>query len=109
MVARLITGDHTAAIRRSTWMSTAVAVAPRRTAADSRPRPAARCMIPASSRAKLRGMPRPDPFAALAGADRSCPLPEGARLGRYVIVRHLATGGMSELYLARSVGIEGFE
>ena len=30
-------------------------------------------------------------------------------LGRYEILRLLATGGMAELYLARSTGIEGFE
>jgi len=33
----------------------------------------------------------------------------GERLGRYEIVRHLATGGMAEIYLARSEGIGDFE
>ncbi len=36
----------------------------------------------------------------------------GARrqqLGRYELLRHLATGGMAEIYLARARGIEGFE
>ena len=30
-------------------------------------------------------------------------------LGRYHILKHLASGGMAELYLARATGIEGFE
>jgi serine/threonine-protein kinase len=30
-------------------------------------------------------------------------------LGRYQIIKHLASGGMAELLLARAVGIEGFE
>src|SRR6266436_7024893 len=33
----------------------------------------------------------------------------GARLGRYVMLKHLASGGMAEVVLARSDGIEGFE
>ena len=37
------------------------------------------------------------------------PLTEATRLGSYEIVRKLARGGMAELYLARSVGPEGFE
>ena len=31
------------------------------------------------------------------------------RLGKYEIVRHIATGGMAEIHLARATGIEGFE
>jgi serine/threonine protein kinase len=31
------------------------------------------------------------------------------RLGRYELLRKLATGGMAEIYLARSSGMEGFE
>ncbi len=37
------------------------------------------------------------------------PSPELTRLGSYEIVRKLAKGGMAELFLARSVGPEGFE
>lgn len=37
------------------------------------------------------------------------PLREGDRLGKYEIVAYLASGGMAELYLARSRGIAGFE
>src|SRR5438477_12928514 len=37
------------------------------------------------------------------------PAAEATRLGSYEIVRKLARGGMAELYLARSVGPEGFE
>jgi serine/threonine protein kinase len=32
-----------------------------------------------------------------------------ARLGRYEIVCHVASGGMAEIYLARQTGIQGFE
>jgi serine/threonine protein kinase len=32
----------------------------------------------------------------------------GAKLGRYQIVKHLASGGMAEVLLARATGIEGF-
>src|SRR5438132_13511057 len=31
------------------------------------------------------------------------------RLGRYELLCHMATGGMADLFLARLVGIEGFE
>jgi serine/threonine protein kinase len=31
------------------------------------------------------------------------------RLGKYEILRHIATGGMAEIFLARATGIEGFE
>jgi len=33
----------------------------------------------------------------------------GDRLGKYDLIRQIAIGGMAELYLARTVGIEGFE
>jgi serine/threonine-protein kinase len=33
----------------------------------------------------------------------------GARLGRYVILKHLVSGGMADLLLARTDGLEGFE
>ncbi|HEX3764414.1 MAG TPA: serine/threonine-protein kinase, partial [Kofleriaceae bacterium] len=33
----------------------------------------------------------------------------GARLGRYVILKHLASGGMADVLLARTAGLEGFE
>jgi serine/threonine protein kinase len=36
-------------------------------------------------------------------------LPPGARLGRYKILRHLASGGMADIYLVRATGIAGFE
>ncbi len=36
-------------------------------------------------------------------------LAPGTRLGRYELLKRLAVGGMAELYLARSTGIEGFE
>lgn len=35
--------------------------------------------------------------------------PHPLRIGRYEILRKLARGGMAELYLARSVGVEGFQ
>jgi eukaryotic-like serine/threonine-protein kinase len=55
-----------------------------------------------------RFVTRGNPYAAPEGRARAL-LGPGERLGRYAIVRHLATGGMAELYLARAVGIEGFE
>jgi serine/threonine protein kinase len=33
----------------------------------------------------------------------------GRMLGKYQVLRHLATGGMAEIYLARTVGHERFE
>ena len=35
--------------------------------------------------------------------------PAPVRFGKYVVTRHLADGGMAEVYLARASGIEGFE
>lgn len=37
------------------------------------------------------------------------PLGQGAQVGPYEVVGHLATGGMGEVYLARKRGIGGFE
>jgi serine/threonine protein kinase len=37
------------------------------------------------------------------------PLGPGTRVGRYQILRRLATGGMAELYLARHVGAAGYQ
>jgi serine/threonine protein kinase len=36
-------------------------------------------------------------------------LPRGTRVGKYEILRKLATGGMAEIYVARSTGTAGFE
>ncbi len=36
-------------------------------------------------------------------------LPEAPTLGRYQLVRKLATGGMAEVFLAKAVGPGGFE
>jgi serine/threonine protein kinase len=36
-------------------------------------------------------------------------IPKGTTLGKYEILRKLATGGMAEIYLARVRGIDGFE
>jgi serine/threonine protein kinase len=36
-------------------------------------------------------------------------LKPGDKLGKYELIRQIAIGGMAELYLARTVGIEGFE
>ena len=36
-------------------------------------------------------------------------LTRGAKLGRYELIDHLATGGMAELFLARTQGEGGFE
>jgi serine/threonine protein kinase len=40
---------------------------------------------------------------------RSRHLAPGDRLGKYDLIRQIAIGGMAELYLARTTGIEGFE
>ena len=40
---------------------------------------------------------------------RSRHLAPGDKLGKYELIRQIAIGGMAELYLARTVGIEGFE
>ncbi len=40
---------------------------------------------------------------------RSRDLAPGDKLGRYDLIRQIAVGGMGELYLARTLGIEGFE
>jgi serine/threonine-protein kinase len=34
---------------------------------------------------------------------------EGRKLGRYQVIKHLASGGMAQVLLARATGIEGFE
>jgi serine/threonine-protein kinase len=36
-------------------------------------------------------------------------LAPGDKLGKYEVIRQIAVGGMAELYLTRTVGIEGFE
>lgn len=36
-------------------------------------------------------------------------LQPGTMLGKYQVLRHLATGGMAEIFLARTIGMEGFE
>jgi serine/threonine protein kinase len=36
-------------------------------------------------------------------------LAPGDKLGKYDLIRQIAVGGMAEIYLARTVGIEGFE
>jgi len=42
-------------------------------------------------------------------SQRSRHLAPGDKLGKYDLIRQIAIGGMAELYLARTVGIEGFE
>jgi serine/threonine protein kinase len=42
-------------------------------------------------------------------AQRSRHLGPGDKLGKYDLIRQVAVGGMAELYLARTTGIEGFE
>ena len=36
-------------------------------------------------------------------------LAQGDKLGKYEVIRQIAVGGMAELYLTRTLGIEGFE
>src|SRR5262249_22893788 len=42
-------------------------------------------------------------------SQRSRHLQPGGKLGKYEVIRQIAIGGMAELYLARTSGIEGFE
>ncbi len=44
-----------------------------------------------------------------AGPQRTRHLAPGDKLGKYEVIRQIAIGGMAELYLARTVGFEGFE
>jgi len=37
------------------------------------------------------------------------PEPEGTQFGQYVLMEHIATGGMAEVYKARMMGMEGFQ
>ena len=48
-----------------------------------------------------------DETMAPEGLDEPSEL-EGQRLGQYLLKRHLATGGMAELYIAEQVGPQGF-
>ncbi|HEU5055991.1 MAG TPA: serine/threonine-protein kinase, partial [Kofleriaceae bacterium] len=49
----------------------------------------------------------PEPSGPPLAASPRARVPE--RFGKYVVTRHLADGGMAEVYLARASGIEGFE
>src|SRR5690606_13171129 len=65
-----------------------------------------------SARVGGRGLARAGADGARWGMDEpptSAPLPPGTQLGRYQIVRMLSFGGMGELYLAKTAGLEGFE
>ena len=44
-----------------------------------------------------------------AAQQRTRHLAPGDKLGKYEVIRQIAIGGMAELYLARTVGLEGFE
>ena len=49
--------------------------------------------------------PLEDVVANAAYEDEETP----RRLGRYELIRRVAVGGMAEIFLARSAGLEGFE
>ncbi len=69
------------------------------------PAPAAeRTAPPASSPAP------PEPAAPPAGEAAVSPeSEEGERFGQYILMEHIATGGMAEVYKARMLGMEGFK
>src|SRR5512147_1476992 len=48
-----------------------------------------------------------DPGAASASAAK--PLGVGTRLGKYELVKPLSVGGMAEIFLARVLGLPGFQ
>ncbi len=51
-----------------------------------------------------------DPPAAPAGkAEGRGKKAEGTQFGQYVLMEHIATGGMAEVFKARMVGMEGFQ
>jgi serine/threonine-protein kinase len=50
-------------------------------------------------------VPPPPPMSTPAPPSRAVP----ERFDKYQVLRHLASGGMAEVYLARTSGIEGFE
>ena len=63
------------------------------------------------------GSDMPPPAHGTAALDRAVPPPPPPRraadvperFGKYAVTRHIATGGMAEVYLATASGIEGFE
>ena len=62
----------------------------------------------ASARARAHA-PAPAPASTPAPAAPPAPVTSPPpRFGKYAVVRHLADGGMAEVYLARAQGIEGF-
>jgi serine/threonine protein kinase len=53
-------------------------------------------------------MPGPVSVVTPASSSRRFLAP-GDQLGKHAVIRQIAVGGMAELYLTRTVGIEGFE
>jgi len=41
--------------------------------------------------------------------DGPSPVPSGTTFGQYVLEKHIATGGMAQVYKARMLGLEGFQ
>ena len=74
-------------------------------AAPPSPAPPAKPEPPPSEKA-APPTPRPEPSASSIPAP---PPGEGTQFGQYLLMEHIATGGMAEVYKARMMGMEGFQ
>jgi TonB family protein len=121
LLSDTLSGLEIAALRKAPAASvekTPAAVPPERTAApppsaaDSQPpKPPQRTAPPPEKVAPLRSQPaKAAPQPAPEGAPkRPARTRSGSEFGQYVIEKHIATGGMADVYKARMMGMEGFQ
>ena len=80
--------------------------------AEPEPEPPAATSAPTPEVPSARVAPPPahseDSIAAPGTADAEA-VSEGTQFGQYVLMEHIATGGMAEVYKARMMGMEGFQ
>jgi len=67
-------------------------------------KPAAKAPVPPEKVAPPADRREPPPPSVAA-----TPAGEGTQFGQYVLMEHIATGGMAEVYKARMMGMEGFQ